>query len=379
MSSASNSHVPLVILGAGVIGLTTAHLAACDSDVTFDITIIARDMPGDWGSQAWASPFAGANWSPMPLGATDERVRRWEQTTFDRLWEMIPSGLAKGFQRLPSRMFAETDDILSTLWWKYLVRDFSLLSDSQIPAPYKVGIAFDTVSINPLEYLPWLRSELEVRGVTFRRQHIRSLDEVKPFVGKTGLLVNATSLGSRSLIGVEDTALFPIRGQSIIVERNGLQEFLSARSGAELSEHVTSVIPRPGLNEMNTALLNGTYQIGNWDTSLDMSVAKGIFERCSALEPCLKEGTKILRHTVGLRPDRKGGPRVEVERISLPLRRHDDLAPYVIENTEEEQQEIVVVHAYGMGAAGYQRSWGVAIDVLSLLKENVRKDRLLID
>ncbi|KAG0700671.1 hypothetical protein DFH29DRAFT_610940 [Suillus ampliporus] len=37
-------------------------------------------MPGDWGSQAWASPFAGANWSPMPLGATDERVRRWEKT-----------------------------------------------------------------------------------------------------------------------------------------------------------------------------------------------------------------------------------------------------------------------------------------------------------
>ncbi|KAG2155505.1 hypothetical protein DEU56DRAFT_906697 [Suillus clintonianus] len=369
MSSASNSHVPLVILGAGVIGLTIAHIAACDPDVTFDITIIARDMPGDWDSQAWASPFAGANWSPMLLGATDERVRRWEQTTFDRLWEMIPSGLVK---KLPSIMFAETDDILSTLWWKDLVRDFSVLPDSQIPAPYKVGIAFDTVCINPLEYLPWLRSELESRGVTFRRQHVWSLDEVKPFVGKTGLLVNATSLGSRSLIGVEDTALFPIRGQSIIVEREGLHKFISARSGAGLSELVTSVIPRPGLIETDTALLNGTYQKGNWDTSLDMSVAKGIFERCSALEPCLKEKTKILRHTVGLRPDREGGPRVEVERISLPLRRSDGLVPYVTEHAEEEQQEIPVIHAYGMGAAGYQRSWGVAIEVLSLLKENVQ-------
>ncbi|KAG2360391.1 hypothetical protein BDR07DRAFT_1412631 [Suillus spraguei] len=58
-------------------------------------------MPGDWHSQAWASPFAvrtyraffrfrsshftsivqGASWSPNPLGATDERVRRWEQIT----------------------------------------------------------------------------------------------------------------------------------------------------------------------------------------------------------------------------------------------------------------------------------------------------------
>jgi D-amino-acid oxidase len=153
--------------------------------------------------------------------------------------------------------------------------------------------------------------------------------------------------------------------------------------------HLTSIIPRPGLIQTNTALLNGTYQIGNWDTSLDMSTAKGIFERCSALAPCLKKDeTKILRHTVGLRPDRKGGPRVEAERISLPLiRSGGSLAPNVSQNAEEEPQELTIIHAYGMGydhfprivrvltftfrAGGYQRSWGVAFEVLSLLKENV--------
>lgn len=70
-----------------------------------------------------------------------------------------------------------------------------MLSESEIPVPYKVGVAFDTVSINPLEYLPWLRSELESRGVIFHRQYVGSLDEVKPFVGNNGILVNATSLG----------------------------------------------------------------------------------------------------------------------------------------------------------------------------------------
>ncbi|KAJ8593248.1 FAD dependent oxidoreductase [Rhizopogon salebrosus TDB-379] len=371
MSFASKPRVPLVVLGAGVIGLTVAYVAACDPDAPFDITIVARDMPGDWGSQGWASPFAGANWSPMPPDATNERVRKWERITFDKLWEMIPSGLVK---RLPSKIFREIDDTLTNPWWKDLVRDFSLLSESEIPVPYKVGVAFDTVSINPLEYLPWLRSELESRGVIFHRQYVGSLDEVKPFVGNNGILVNATSLGSRSLIGVEDTALYPIRGQSIIVQNNGLQEFLSSRLGPTMSEgHLTSIIPRPGLIQTNTALLNGTYQIGNWDTSLDMSTAKGIFGRCSALAPCLKEDeTKILRHTVGLRPDRKGGPRVEAERISLPLTRSGgSLAPYVSRNAEEEPQELTIIHAYGMGAGGYQRSWGVAFEVLSLLKENV--------
>ncbi|KAG2148173.1 uncharacterized protein EDB93DRAFT_1280349 [Suillus bovinus] len=372
MSSDSKSRVPLVILGAGVIGLTIAYTAVCDSDVAFDITIIARDMPGDWHSQAWASPFAGASWSPNALGATDERVRRWEQITFDRLWDMAPSGLVK---RSPAKVLGETDGVLSTIWWKDLVRDFNLLSESEVPTPFKVGIAFNTVTINPLEYLPWLRSELESRGVVFHCQYIRSLDEVKPFVGKTGLLVNATSLGSRSLIGVEDTAMYPVRGQSIIVERSGLQEFITVRSGGGLSELPTSITPRPGLTQTNTASLNGTHQVGNWDTSLDMSAAKGIFERCSVIAPCLKdEGTKILMHTVGLRPDRKGGPRVEAERISLPLIQSDGLAPNSGEDAGQ-QQDLTVIHAYGMGAAGYQRSWGVAIEVLSLLKENMETSR----
>ncbi|KAG1805888.1 hypothetical protein EV424DRAFT_1558673, partial [Suillus variegatus] len=254
MSSDSKPHVPLVILGAGVTGLTIAYIAACDSDVDFDITIIARDMPGDWHSQAWASPFAGASWSPMPLGATDERVRRWEQITFDRLWDMAPSGLVK---RAPAKVLGETDGLLSNIWWQDLVRDFKLLSESEVPAPCKVGAAFTTVTVNPFEYLPWLRSELESRGVVFRRQYIRSLDEVKPFVGKTG-------------------------GQSIIVERTDLEEFVVVRS-----ELHTSITPRPGLTQMNTVSLGGTYQVGSWDTSLDMSTAKGIFERCSVIAPCL--------------------------------------------------------------------------------------------
>jgi glycine/D-amino acid oxidase-like deaminating enzyme len=58
MSFASKPRVPLVVLGAGVIGLTVAYVAACDPDAPFDIMIVARDMPGDWGSQGWASPFA---------------------------------------------------------------------------------------------------------------------------------------------------------------------------------------------------------------------------------------------------------------------------------------------------------------------------------
>ena len=56
---ASKTHV--VILGAGVIGLTIAYVLidgeSSDSN-RFDVTVIARDMPEDLSSQAFASPWA---------------------------------------------------------------------------------------------------------------------------------------------------------------------------------------------------------------------------------------------------------------------------------------------------------------------------------
>lgn len=58
MASIETSQQHLVVLGAGVIGLTIAYLAATDPDVTFKLTVVARDMPEDMDSQAWASPFA---------------------------------------------------------------------------------------------------------------------------------------------------------------------------------------------------------------------------------------------------------------------------------------------------------------------------------
>lgn len=54
----SQTHV--VILGAGVIGLTIAHVLTEPSKGSnlFKVTIMARDMPEDLSSQAFASPWA---------------------------------------------------------------------------------------------------------------------------------------------------------------------------------------------------------------------------------------------------------------------------------------------------------------------------------
>jgi hypothetical protein len=76
------------------------------------------------------------------------------------------------------------------------LKQFRELSLDELPAGIKSGVAFDTVSINPHVYLPWLKSELDKKGVHFIRQKIHSLDEVPTLVGEGTIVVNATSLGA---------------------------------------------------------------------------------------------------------------------------------------------------------------------------------------
>lgn len=131
--------------------------------------------------------------------------------------------------------------------------------------------------------------------------------------------------------------------------------------------------------------------------SPDPATARGILERCLHYCPELAEGSvggtpsiadvKILRHNVGLRPSRTGGARVEKEIVKLPSSLGQegwkDMVPVAsgisgglsVPDVDSRQpvgvevKEFKVVHAYGVGPAGYQQSWGVAQDVKELVKE----------
>lgn len=57
------------------------------------------------------------------------------------------------------------------------------------------------------------------KGIPVIKTRLSSLDEAYdiPGVGQVDLVVNATGLGSFSLIGVEDKAVHPARGQTVLV------------------------------------------------------------------------------------------------------------------------------------------------------------------
>lgn len=65
------------------------------------------------------------------------------------------------------------------------------------------------------------------------------------------------------------------------------------------------------------------------------------------------EGLSVVRHSVGLRPMREGGPRVERD---------------VVDGIE-------VVHSYGHGGYGYQSSYGTAYMVMGLVEQFVKGEK----
>ncbi|KAL5518788.1 hypothetical protein ACEPAH_471 [Sanghuangporus vaninii] len=348
----------IIVLGAGVIGLTIAHVLSDDPGKK--VTIVARELPGDHlFSQGWSSPWAGANWSPLCV--FNERKLKWEKATFEKLWSMIPSGLV---MESPARIFyPSTEGFNAEPWWREIVRDFRLIPEAELPDRYRAGYAFTTVSLKPAVYLKWLTDELAKRGVVFVHKHVASIEEAAALGGPGSIVVNATGLGSKSLLGVEDPDVYPIRGQTILVDAPLAKEFLAIGSTqkSKLDYETTYIIPRPD----GTCILGGTYQEDNYDHAVNHDIAKRIYERCTTLEQQLhvSQGAKILSLNVGLRPARRGGPRVELETIQLPLK--NDLVPHYGDGSRTER-EVKVIHAYGLGPAGYQGSWGVAGEVADI-------------
>ena len=176
------------------------------------------------------------------------------------------------------------------------------------------------------------------------------------------MIVNCTGLAARKLQGVADKAMYPIRGQTVLV-RNEPNQILTT-CGCDEADDETCYIMQRALG--GGTVLGGCYQVGSWNAEVDHDLAQRIMKRavdaCSALttEKALPEGSElephmgvdslsVMRHAVGLRPAREGGTRLESEKIGGTW----------------------VVHNYGHGGYGYQSSYGCSQEVLELVKQIV--------
>ncbi|WVQ96390.1 hypothetical protein IAU59_003495 [Kwoniella sp. CBS 9459] len=370
-----------VVLGCGVLGLSIAHEL---TDKGLKVAVVGKDLPEDVESTGFASPWAGANWHSFGV---DEKERKREEITFRhfaRLSKEIPE-LCEKIRYDEYFSLRGKDD--GPPWYKDLMFGWRDLEPSEIPAPYKYGITYESYTLNAPLYLQHLARTLRSKGVSILRHRLSSLDEAYdlPSTGPVDLVINATGLGSRSLIGVEDQKVFPAKGQTVLVRAPGVKTCYGQRDGHPVPNQKIYIIPRPG--PAHHVILGGCYLAHDWSSNIDPTISELILKDCHKLCPQLDgKGGKgswkdidIVSHNVGLRPVREGGMRLELEERVLGQSANQDLIPTKTNYPDfGGGRRVAVVHAYGIGPAGYQASLGISEEVGGIVQDwwskNAKKD-----
>ncbi|GIF67705.1 D-amino-acid oxidase [Asanoa ishikariensis] len=296
----------VVVLGAGIIGLTSA-LALQEAGA--EVAVVAAEEPQDT-----VSAVAAAVWYPTRIDA-DPRVLGWGTRTFEVFSEEAGRG-APGVSMRPTRMIIRSG-AEGRPWWAPAVPDFS--AD---PGEWR----FTVPAVEMVPYLAHLLDRFRGNGGTLT---IRKVDRFEELDAPT--VVNATGLGAAPLAG--DDGLYPIRGQVVVVDNPGLTTSIR-------DEHhpLGPVYIHPRSSDV---VLGGTFEVGDADRTIRAATAEAIIERTTQVEPRLA-GARVRNQLVGLRPARHGGPRVEAQGR--------------------------IIHAYGHSGAGMTLCWGTAEEVARLAR-----------
>ncbi|MFI6697979.1 FAD-dependent oxidoreductase [Streptomyces sp. NPDC101062] len=310
----------VVVVGGGVIGLTTAVVLA---ESGRRVGLWTRDPVA-----RTTSAVAGALVWPYRIEPA-RQVGPWLELSLERYEGLARDAERTGVRIVPGLMAHTPLDGLGS--WTSRVRGLREARPDELPEGVGQGLRAAVPLIDMPVYLRYLKARLRAAGGTVERRSVTDFGEpaaVAPVV------VDCTGLGAREL--VPDVSVHPVRGQVVIVENPGIEEwFVGALPGAS---EMTYVLPQP-----YGVLLGGTATEGSWDLGPDQEEADTIVAHCARAVPALA-GARVLEHRVGLRPAR---PRVRLEAVPLPGGGR-------------------LVHNYGHGGAGVTVAWGCAEEAAAL-------------
>ena len=208
----SSSTCRITIVGAGIIGLTTACtiLKEYAGNEHLRLTILAEKFSPDT-----TGDISAGYWEPYGLEAIDERTLRWAGYTYDIFMSEFYSTKAAraGIIKAPSYTIRSTTSDVADPGYSTLVRHFRRLDQHELGMfehlDAKSGFVMSSVIVEMTKYLPLLRSYLaQDSRVEFIQRRIGSISELR---GTADVVINCTGLASRHL--ANDPKVRPARGQ----------------------------------------------------------------------------------------------------------------------------------------------------------------------
>ncbi|KAI9501178.1 hypothetical protein GGI25_000594 [Coemansia spiralis] len=351
-----------VVVGAGVIGLTVANQLQ-DSNL-YNVTIVAECSPADAISSGarqstkWASPWAGAHWRAWASN-DNAPLQKMEIDTYHEMMALAENCPKSGIKKAPGMdLFEANSD--SPIWYASMVSDASEMTAIPLPDGVAHGLEYTTLIINVPVYLQYLLDRFVSSGGELVKQHISHINDALAYIpeneglNQIPIVVNCTGLGSLELGGVEDKNMYPIRGQTILIDAPDAK-----RTITRIGKLFSYVIPRGD----GTVIIGGTAEKGDWNELPDNVATETILHRALDLEPALlpqhmsnlpaEAKVEALRNAVisvnvGFRPMREGGVRLDWKLVN------------------SSAGKFKLVHCYGHGGFGYQSSFAYAKAVLEL-------------
>lgn len=211
----------IVVIGAGVIGLTTGlRLLAALDQARFKIVILSREWPTSIPgapvkhSVNYASMWAGAHVRPIPASTPQlTREARWlkytVQTFEEQLHQTSSIGVTKckGIELLEAPSADYEQQTAESFSSESGLKSYRKYDQTELPKDVLLGYEYDTYCINAPVYCANLLRSFIVQGGRCLQCDLTSEREASNVAPNVGLVVNASG------IGFGDRKCFPVRGR----------------------------------------------------------------------------------------------------------------------------------------------------------------------
>ncbi|ERE74798.1 D-amino-acid oxidase [Cricetulus griseus] len=173
----------VVVIGAGVIGLSTA---LCIHERFNPVQPLHMKIYADRFTPFTTSDVAAGFWQPYLLDPRNPQEVEWNQQTFDYLLSHIhsPNAEKMGLSLISGyNLFKEE---VPDPFWRNTVLGFRKLTprEMDIFPDYSYGWFNTSLTLEGKSYLPWLTERLTERGVKLFHRKVESFEENARIVGE---------------------------------------------------------------------------------------------------------------------------------------------------------------------------------------------------